>query len=105
MDIRVRLIHVIETVPLLLLVAVPVHAVSPQGRNQVLIIHSYHSGLTWTDAVTSGIRDALSRSDSDIHISVEYLDARRYPKSGWATGRSQEIKKLFRVSSRDVNML
>jgi PAS domain S-box-containing protein len=81
MDMRVRLIHVVETVLLLLLVAVPVHALSPQGRSQVLIIHSYHSGLTWTDAVTSGIRDALSRSDSDIQISAEYLDARRYPKS------------------------
>ncbi len=81
MDIRVRLIHAIHTVLLLLLMAAPVHAISPLGRNQVLIIHSYHPGLTWTDAVTSGIRDAFSTSDADIQTSTEYLDARRYPKS------------------------
>jgi PAS domain S-box-containing protein len=90
MDIRIRLRHVIQVGLLVLLTALPVQAESSQGRKQVLIIHSYHSGLTWTDAIMDGIRDAFVRSDSDIQISAEYLDARRYPKSK-LTARIREL--------------
>jgi len=64
-----------------LLSAWPVQAQWPQGKSRVLIIHSYHSGLTWTDAIMNGIRDTFAASDPGIQISAEYLDSRRYPKS------------------------
>lgn len=64
-----------------LLSAWPVQAQWPQGKSRVLIIHSYHSGLTWTDAIMNGIRDTFAASDPGIQISTEYLDSRRYPKS------------------------
>lgn len=64
-----------------LLAAWPVQAQCPQGKSRVLIIHSYHSGLTWTDAIMNGIRDTFAASDPGIQISAEYLDSRRYPKS------------------------
>ncbi len=46
-------------------------------QKEVLIIHSYHSGLGWTDSIMSGIRDTFTRSTYDIQLSAEYLDARR----------------------------
>jgi len=51
---------------------------SGQSR-QVLILHSYHSGLTWTDSVMDGIKRGFSESKIDVQLSAEYLDARRYP--------------------------
>jgi len=47
------------------------------AQKKVLIIHSYHSGLGWTDSIMSGIRDAFTQSTYDIQLSAEYLDARR----------------------------
>jgi hypothetical protein len=74
-----------------LLSAWPVQAQWPQGKSQVLIIHSYHSGLTWTDAIMNGIRDTFAASDPGIQISAEYLDSRRYPKSDL----SRRIREFF----------
>ncbi len=90
MDVRVRTLHVILTGLLALLMSLPVRAEPAQGGNRVLIIHSYHAGLTWTDAIMNGIRDTFAHSDADIQMSAEYLDARRYPKSQLSS-RIQEL--------------
>jgi PAS domain S-box-containing protein len=64
---------------LVLLTATSAQAVSPVSKDQVLVINSYHSGLSWTDSIMSGIRDTFLRSSTGIQMSAEYLDARRYP--------------------------
>ncbi len=48
------------------------------ARN-VLVIHSYHQGLEWTDNVSRGIQDVLFNLDEDIEIYYEYLDTKRNP--------------------------
>ncbi|MEN6317374.1 MAG: PAS domain S-box protein [Syntrophaceae bacterium] len=68
----------------------PVRADSPPANYQVLIINSYHSGLSWTDSTMNGIRDAFAHSGYDIQMSAEYLDARRYPDSE-KTKKIQEL--------------
>jgi signal transduction histidine kinase/ABC-type uncharacterized transport system substrate-binding protein len=45
----------------------------------VLIINSYHSGLSWTDEMTNGIIDSLSNSKVNCSIAVEYMDWKNYP--------------------------
>lgn len=80
---------------LVLLAAGPSQADSPQGNGQVFVIHSYHSGLSWTDSIADGIRDTFAGSGGDIQLSAEFLDARRYvdPEraSLWSKGiRSSE---------------
>ena len=88
-----RVLRVIKTGFLLLLgalSAMSVQAESPAVNGQVLIIHSYHSGLSWTDSIMNGIRDTFSRSGADIEMSAEYLDARRYPDSE----RASRIREL-----------
>ncbi len=47
------------------------------NSKQVLIIHSYHSGLSWTDSIMNGISDVFYRNGYDAQMSAEYLDARR----------------------------
>ncbi|MEN6321756.1 MAG: PAS domain S-box protein [Syntrophaceae bacterium] len=79
MGVRIHLLLVSTVGLLLLLMAVPAEAESPAQKNQVLIINSYHSDLSWTDSIMNGIRDAFARSGLDIQMSAEYLDARRYP--------------------------
>ena len=99
MNMRIRLLTPIFMGLLLLLASLPVRAGLPQGKNQVLIIHSYHSGLTWTDAIMSGIRDTLVGQDPSIQLTAEYLDARRYPEPRFSTRiRELVLAKIQRAT-------
>ncbi|MEO1621746.1 MAG: hypothetical protein AAFU53_12040, partial [Cyanobacteria bacterium J06632_3] len=44
---------------------------------EILVIHSYHSNLFWTRALSEGINQGFQ---SNITIHHEYLDAKRYPE-------------------------
>ena len=44
----------------------------------VLVVHSYHSGLEWTDSVQRGLAESLMASGSKIDLHVEYMDLLRY---------------------------
>ena len=54
---------------------------APPTRN-VLLLHSYHSGYAWTDALTDGIRTRLLADRAPAEIWVEYLDTQRERGSG-----------------------
>ncbi|MBI9104005.1 MAG: hypothetical protein JEY99_16430 [Spirochaetales bacterium] len=41
----------------------------------ILVIHSYHQGLEWTDSISEGITSVLQQPDINIHF--EYLDTKR----------------------------
>lgn len=55
------------------------------GRN-VLVIHSYHEGLAWTDGQNEGIKEIFARR-SEIELTIEYLDSKRTPYA--------QISKVF----------
>jgi PAS domain S-box-containing protein len=69
---------------------------SPVDAWDVLILHSYNEGYTWTDDVTAGIRHAL-RDTPGIRLFVEHLDARR--KSG--AGPLRAADNLLRARYSD----
>jgi PAS domain S-box-containing protein len=76
---HIRQMKAFKTGLLILLTAPLTQAGTPIANHQVLVIHSYHSGLSWTDSIMNGIRDTFARGGCDIPMSAEYLDARRYP--------------------------
>jgi len=45
----------------------------------VLIINSYHQGLTWSREETEGIIDILKENGSNISMLIEYMDWKNYP--------------------------
>lgn len=45
----------------------------------VLFLNSYHPGYPWSDAIEEGIRKELTDDTRQVELSVEYLDARRFP--------------------------
>ncbi len=55
----------------------PIPAASGQEQTHVLLLNSYHLGLSWTDDETSGVRSVLERSGLPIDLHVEYLDTKR----------------------------
>ncbi|BAX81510.1 sensor histidine kinase [Labilibaculum antarcticum] len=50
----------------------------PSSKNEtnVLVLHSYHQGLAWTDSITNGIRSVF-KDRPDINLIFEYLDTKR----------------------------
>jgi signal transduction histidine kinase len=50
-----------------------------ERRKEVLILHSYHPGLPWTDGVMAGMQEVLDLPPETIHYHVEYLDTMRHP--------------------------
>ncbi|WP_020675911.1 ATP-binding protein [Geopsychrobacter electrodiphilus] len=48
---------------------------------QVLILHSYHPGLRWTDGIMAAMQDRLLKHHPGLSLHVEYLDTKRYPGS------------------------
>lgn len=53
------------------------------GHKHVLILHSYHPGLAWTDGIMAGIQEAFAEKSEDFQLHVEYLDTRRYQNSAY----------------------
>ena len=52
-------------------------ATLPSTSKQILILHSYHKGFSWTDNIEAGIRTALE--GESVEIFSEYLDSKRQP--------------------------
>ena len=55
-----------------------VRAAEPVPPARVLVLHSYHAGLAWTDAVQDGLEQAFRESTRPIEFYVEHLDALRF---------------------------
>jgi diguanylate cyclase (GGDEF)-like protein len=48
-----------------------------QRKEKVLVLHSYHQGLEWTDNITRGIQSVFSPYQKQYEIYYEYLDTKR----------------------------
>jgi ABC-type uncharacterized transport system substrate-binding protein len=50
-----------------------------QGREEfsVLVLHSYHRGLSWDEEIDRGIAVALRESGASIDLQTEYMDTKR----------------------------
>lgn len=52
--------------------------VQGQNKKKILILNSYHQGLSWTDNIVKGIKDSLKPLDSEIDYYIEYMDTKRF---------------------------
>lgn len=59
------------------------------GRKRVLIIHSYHSGLSWSDNISNSIRKEFI-NEKAIDIFTEFLDTKHI-----ALSKSEETYKIY----------
>ncbi|HBF42206.1 MAG TPA: hypothetical protein DDW42_00995 [Desulfobacteraceae bacterium] len=50
-----------------------------QGNNSknVLVLHSYHRGLSWDDTIDMGIESAFKKGGQKLEIQTEYMDTKR----------------------------
>jgi diguanylate cyclase (GGDEF)-like protein len=48
-----------------------------ERKKKVLVLHSYHQGLEWTDNITKGIQSVFKPFHDHYEIHYEYLDTKR----------------------------
>ena len=68
-------------------------------NKKILIIHSYHQGLVWTDGQDEGIREILA-GQSNIEISSEYLDSKRIPFEKMSDYFAEFVKQKYAAASK-----
>lgn len=47
-----------------------------EQEKKVLVLHSYHQGLNWTDNITSGMQSIFNQYDN-LEVQFEYMDSKR----------------------------
>jgi len=68
-----------------------------QRKKKVLVIHSYHQGLIWTDDISKGISSVfIGRGDIEVH--TEYLDSKRNIDSVYF----EELYRLYKYKHRNI---
>lgn len=65
---------------------------SEKPSRKILVLHSYHQGLEWTDNVSHGIQEVMLSHDNEIELFYEYLDTKRYPDSIYFS----QIERFYR---------
>ncbi len=95
------------------LTAVPLHAQSPSDTppDRILLLHSYHPGFDWTDGITEGVRQELSRQMPTAELHIEYMDSKRWNTPAqreafhrWLQARYSEAS-ISAILSADDNAL
>ena len=62
---------------------------------KVLILHSYHQGLMWTDNVNKGLRSVFGPLEGQFGLYFEYLDVKRRPSRISNPSLDYDLKKYF----------
>ncbi|WP_353893615.1 ABC transporter substrate binding protein [Proteinivorax hydrogeniformans] len=71
-------------------------------NNNILVIHSYHPGLKWTDSQNKGIFKGAADSDKRTEIFVEYLDWKNYPNQESINLKYDLMKYKYKDTDIDV---
>lgn len=67
-------------------------------KQKILVLHSYHQGLEWTDNISSGIQTVFEPLDKDYEIYYEYLDTKRNTGAYY----EQHLEELFVAKMKTV---
>lgn len=74
-------------------------AISGHPTQNLMILHSYHQGLEWTDSITKGILSVINPDEHDLDICIEYLDTKHHPDEAYM----DKLVELFRLKSRGMH--
>ncbi len=79
---------------------------APAFANQnVLVIHSYHAELSWTQQEKEGIDQGFQNSDRNVNIFHEYLDLKRYPNVPHKQDFLKYLQQKYQETPIDILMV
>ncbi|QJB56659.1 ABC transporter substrate binding protein [Pseudodesulfovibrio sp. zrk46] len=88
----VRWVQHIVLSALLLCVMLASHASAVETRH-VLVLHSYHSGMSWVNNIENAVRETLLVPPlDDLILHYEYMDTKRYHSDAYY----EKLRKIFK---------
>nr|WP_320118455.1 ABC transporter substrate binding protein [uncultured Marinifilum sp.] len=75
-------------------------AYSAKNKN-ILVLVSYHNGLSWTDSLVNSIKNEFL-SNNDYTVFIEYMDTKRYFSESHLSDLKNHYKKKFHNTKFDV---
>ncbi len=73
---RDRFTSLVSVLVLLALGCWPVTFLRAQTSRRVLLLHSYHSGMTWVDDISAGVFDVLRKDEANVYFQVDHMDTK-----------------------------
>ncbi|WP_428024179.1 ATP-binding protein [Arcobacter sp.] len=70
-------------------------------QKEILLLHSYNNGLKWSDTITEGVKDVLSRYPN-YELTIEYMDSKKINDKEYFNLLHQLYKKKFSTRKYDV---
>jgi PAS domain S-box-containing protein len=93
-----KLLYLCSILLLLMLFALPARA---DDVRHVLVLHSYHSGMSWVANIEKGIRDTLLVPPfKDLVLHIEYMDTKRHHSAA----HYERIKNLLKAKLSAVEL-
>ena len=76
-----------------------------QEEKNILVVHSYHSGFSWTNSIHKEINNSFAKENDDVNIFHEFLDAKRYPDLDHGKEFINHLKSKYRNTEIDILMV
>ena len=71
-------------------------------KKQVLVLNSYHKGLSWTDNIVRGIESVFPVDGRDVEMDFEYMDTKRHFHPAYFEQLYKTYKLKYRKDEFDV---
>lgn len=101
-NINNMMLQIIKKLTIIILLATAPLLIKAQQKN-ILVIHSYHSGLSWTDNINKGIYNSfVNEQNSTVDIRCEYMDTKHFEDSAHFTIFKNYIKNKYQGIKIDL---
>ena len=71
------------------------------NSKEILLLHSYNSGLKWTDGITQGVKEVLEKYP-EYELSIEYMDSKKIDDKDYFDSLMNLYEKKFSNRKYDV---
>ena len=88
----------------LLLASLTMTPAYAENEKSILVINSYHYGLTWTDDINASILETIKKQyGNNVRIHVEFMDWKEYPTQ--ATLSQFEERIAYKYKDKKIDLL
>lgn len=97
-----RRIFILSLCYFLLFLSTAVAYSQQTNKSHVLILNSYHKGLSWTDDIIKRIEAGLKNGGSEIDLYMEFMDTKRFFNDRYFQLLAETYKEKYRRIALDV---
>ena len=85
----------------LLLFILTISAFATTTSKEILLLHSYNSGLKWTDGITQGVKDVLDKYPQ-YELDIEFMDSKKLDNEDYFESLMRFYDKKFSTKKYDI---